>query len=71
MRIENEYGIFTSNDSTGQTAQEVYDEWLVNKNKPPQPTLEEQITTLKAEKDALAETLDMVLIDILPTLMPK
>lgn len=37
-QIQTEYGIFTNNNVTGQTAEEVYQEWLVNKDKPPQPT---------------------------------
>jgi len=27
-------GIFTNNIKTGQTAQQVYDEWLINKDRP-------------------------------------
>jgi len=37
-KINTEYGTFTNNETTGQTAQEVYDEWLANKDKPPEPT---------------------------------
>lgn len=37
-KIETLHGIFTSNEFTGQTAQEVYDEWIENKDKPPEPT---------------------------------
>lgn len=39
-QLETEYGIFTNNEVTGQSAQEVYDEWLLNKDKPPQQPLE-------------------------------
>lgn len=54
----------------------VFDEQkLQEKLSPPpvehKPALEEQIVTLRAEKDVLAKTLDMVLVDILPTLMPE
>ena len=34
----------------------------------PAPSLEEKILQLKQEKDQLAETLDMVLTDLIPTL---
>ena len=37
-KIETEHGIFTNNEVTGQSAEEVYQEWLENKDKPPQPT---------------------------------
>lgn len=47
-RLETEYGVFTNNIESNQTAQEVYEEWLANKDNPPLPTLEEQL----AEKDA-------------------
>lgn len=30
--LETEHGIFTNNSETGQTAAEVYDEWLKNKD---------------------------------------
>ncbi|MDU0323854.1 hypothetical protein [Clostridium butyricum] len=33
--LVNEYGIFTPNKVTNQTAEEVYREWLENKNNPP------------------------------------
>lgn len=32
-RIETEHGIFTNNEETGQTAEEVYQEWENNRNK--------------------------------------
>ena len=41
--LQTEHGIFTNNEETGQTAQEVYEEWLANKDKPLEPTLEERI----------------------------
>ena len=31
-RIETEHGIFTANHITGETAEEVYQEWLKNKD---------------------------------------
>lgn len=37
-RIQTEHGVFTSNEVTGKTAEEVYQEWLENKDKPPKPT---------------------------------
>jgi hypothetical protein len=32
--IYTEYGTFTNNEISGQTAQEVYNEWLLNRDKP-------------------------------------
>jgi len=43
-KIETQHGIFESNELTGQTAQEVYQEWLENKDKP-----------LKTQEDYLLE----------------
>lgn len=37
-QLQTEHGIFTNNEVTGQTAEEVYQNWLSNKDKPPQPT---------------------------------
>jgi len=55
--IQTEHGIFTNNEITGQTAQQVYDEWLLNKDKPliPQLTTEEKITAM-AEELVLVQT---------------
>lgn len=39
-QLQTEHGIFTNNEITGQTAQEVYQEWLVNKDKSPEQPLE-------------------------------
>jgi uncharacterized protein YprB with RNaseH-like and TPR domain len=41
-KLETEFGIFTNNEVTGQTAQEVYQEWLANKDKLKEPSLEER-----------------------------
>jgi len=39
--LQTEHGIFTNNLNTGKPAQQVYDEWLLNKDKPvPKPELE-------------------------------
>jgi len=46
-KINTEHGIFTSNEVTGQTAEEVYQEWLENKDKPPKPTEKERIKALE------------------------
>lgn len=35
--MENEHGIFTDNELTGQTAEEVYQEWFINKDNPTEP----------------------------------
>ena len=37
-KLQTEHGVFTNNEETGQNAQEVYQEWLKNKDKPPMPT---------------------------------
>lgn len=42
-KINTEHGIFTSNFVTGQTAEEVYQEWLNSKDKPPLPSIEERL----------------------------
>ena len=56
--LETEHGIFTNNETTGQTAQEVYDEWLKNKDKEPiiEISLQEKKQTALAIK-LLAPTL--------------
>ena len=46
-KIETEHGTFTNNDVTGQTAEEVYQEWLKNKDKTPQPTAEDRLEALE------------------------
>ena len=53
--ISTEHGIFTSNDKLGLSAEEVYQEWLGNKDKPPEPTVEERLEALEAA------LLDMIL----------
>lgn len=45
--IETEYGTFTNNEVTGETAQEVLDNWLTNKNKPQSPTNEERLNAIE------------------------
>lgn len=35
-KINTEHGVFTSNEVTGETAEEVYNKWLENKDKTPQ-----------------------------------
>ena len=48
--LETEFGTFTNNEKTNQTAQEVYDEWLKSKNEPQKKTdielLKNQLTYL-------------------------
>lgn len=57
--IETQYGIFYENKLTEQTAEEVYQEWLENKDNKidicPEPTDKERITKLEEEKSILAE----------------
>lgn len=55
QKIETEHGVFTENTETGQTAEQVYAEWLENRDKPPQPTQEELL------KQELTKTNAMVL----------
>lgn len=53
QEIKKEHGIFTSNIETGQSAEEVYQEWLENKDSPPArpltetEILQEQILTMQ------------------------
>lgn len=46
--INTEHGIFTKNEITEQTAEEVYQEWLENKDKPPQPSETETVRSNRA-----------------------
>lgn len=39
-QLQTEHGIFTNNEVTGQTAQEVYEEWLANRDKQSEKPLE-------------------------------
>ena len=55
QKIETEHGIFTENTTTGQTAEEVYAEWLVNKDKPPQPT---EIEILQSKLNSTTQQLE-------------
>lgn len=58
--IETEHGIFTENTTTGQTAQEVYQEWLDSKQIdicPPKTTeqkLEELVTQVTVMDEIIA-----------------
>ena len=45
-RIETEHGIFTANETTGQTAEEVYQEWLENKDNPQEKLSENEMIML-------------------------
>ena len=47
--LTTEHGIFTNNEITGQTAEEVYQEWILNKDKPPQPSEIEQLKKQQAD----------------------
>lgn len=52
QKIETEYGVFTNNENTGQTAEEVYQEWLEIKDKHEiQPS---EIEKLRSDVDFLA-----------------
>lgn len=61
-RLQTEHGVFTNNESTGQTAEEVYQEWLENKDKPPNPTQEEELMNYILEVDFRLIMLEMGLI---------
>lgn len=60
--LETPHGLFTSNPVTGQTAQEVYDEYLYSLEhpQPVPPTIEERITALEAENATLKEYIKSV-----------
>lgn len=45
--LETEHGIFTSNEVTGQSAEEVYQEWLQNKDKAQKPTTGDRLRALE------------------------
>lgn len=61
MQIETEHGPFTSNKKTEQTAQEVYKEWLENKDKidncPSPPPSNEELNNQLIETQKLCLSL--------------
>lgn len=53
-QLETEHGIFTNNEVTGQTAEEIYQEWLENKEKPQELNeIEKLKIRTQATEDAL------------------
>lgn len=60
--IQTEHGIFTSNTHLGLTAQEVYENWLHDKENPQpvKPTLEEEVGLLKEEISQLQVNIAML-----------
>lgn len=63
-RLETEHGIFTANHITGQTAKEVYQEWLVNKDNKTEDGSKttKELTKENTElKTALADTQDLLI----------
>lgn len=46
-RLETEHGMFTNNEVTEQTAEEVYQDWLENKSKAPKPSQKERLEALE------------------------
>ena len=60
--IETPYGMFTSNEYLGLTAQEVYEKWLHDKENPQpvKPTLEEEVELLKEEISQLQVNIAML-----------
>ena len=59
--IETTYGIFTNNEVTGQTAQEVYDEWLINKDKPQPISDKERIDEIEVVQNKVIDTIALSL----------
>ena len=60
--LETEHGIFTSNEKTGETAEEVYARYLASKDNPLEPPktneeLQEEIKVLKSQLDEIHERL--------------
>lgn len=62
-KIETEHGIFTSNSETGQTAEEVYQEWLKNRNNQSSSTITIEERLLATQKMVLS--LQEQIIDII------
>lgn len=62
--LVNEYGIFTPNKVTNQTAEEVYREWLENKNNPPKtkPTEQEIINSQLLKENATQKLINSDLL---------
>ena len=52
--IQTEHGIFTSNIHLGLTAQEVYEQWLVDKDKPTESIEDKKIDIEESLKAVLA-----------------
>ena len=46
-KINTEHGIFTANKELGLTAEEVYQKWLENKDRPPKPSTKERLEALE------------------------
>lgn len=71
-KLETEHGIFTANHITGETAEEVYKRYLASKENKidicDEPTEEERITQLEADKEALAQNVYM-LAEVLEALL--
>ena len=61
-KIKTEYGIFTSNEITGQTAEEVFQEALKNKESSPQPSETEVLTNYLLDVDMRLVMVEMGLI---------
>lgn len=62
--LETEHGIFTENEELGKTAEECYQQWLIDKDKP--STIEPQITEteqLKQELITVQEALDFLIMN--------
>lgn len=64
--METEHGKFTNNKKTGQSAQEVYDEWLANKNKLSMPN---ELDLLKEQVATQQSIIDELLFEVIPSLL--
>lgn len=65
-KITTSDGVFVENKLTNQSAQEVYDAWLANKDSPSKPT---EIELMKQQDSELRKTIDFILTDLIPSLL--
>lgn len=83
LYLKTEHGIFTPNYTfetynqeteeytnlvIHQTAEEVYQLWLAQKDIPPAPTLEEEVAQLKASQSLQDSIIDDLVFEVIPTL---
>lgn len=67
-QLETEHGVFTNNEVTGQTAEEVYQEWLDNKDKQidicPTKTTEEKLEELIGQVSLMDELIANLTLEV-------